>query len=78
MSNRKQLSKDINIDALVSGIIVQAVKDYRICTNKLKKKPKNQEALIAKREIERFFRSDWFGMLSDLDPEILLNKLNDM
>ena len=76
MSNRKQLSKDINIDALVSGIIVQAVKDYKACTSKLKKKPKNQEALIAKRELERFFYSDWFAMLSDLDPEKLLKKLN--
>ena len=48
MSNHKQLSKDINIDAQVSGIIVQAVKDYKICTNKLKKEAKESRGINSK------------------------------
>ena len=26
-------------------------------------------------EIERFFRSDWFGVLTKLDPDLLIKRL---
>ena len=43
---------------LANAIVLQAVKDYRLT---------DDEAELA--EIERFFRSDWFGVLTDVDPE---------
>jgi hypothetical protein len=33
-------------------------------------------ALSAKQEVERFFRSDWFEVLTNIDPEMLIRKLN--
>ena len=44
--------------------MLQAVKDYRLHDN---------EQELAR--IERFFRSDWFSVLTNVDPEILITKL---
>ena len=49
---------------LAQAIILQAVKDYRLT---------DDEQEVA--EIERFFRSGWFGVLSKVDPEYLIKKL---
>ena len=49
---------------LANAIALQAVKDYRLT---------DDEAELA--EIERFFRSDWFGVLTDVDPEYLIRNL---
>lgn len=49
---------------LANAIVLQAVKDYRLT---------DDEAELA--EIECFFRSDWFGVLTDVDPEYLIRRL---
>ena len=49
---------------LAKAIVLQAVKEYRLT---------DDEAELA--EIERFFRSDWFGVLTDVDPEYLIRRL---
>ncbi len=49
---------------LANAIVLQAVKDYRLYDN---------EQELAR--IERFFRSDWFSVLTNVDPEILITKL---
>lgn len=49
---------------LAQAIILQAVKDYRLTDDKSELQ-----------EIERFFRSGWFGVLSKVDPEYLIKKL---
>ncbi len=49
---------------LANAIILQAVKDYRLTDDE-------QEL----QEIERFFRSGWFGVLSKVDPEYLIRHL---
>ena len=49
---------------LANAIILQAVKDYRLTDDE-------QEF----QEIERFFRSGWFGVLSKVDPEYLIRQL---
>lgn len=51
-------------EELANAIILQAVKDYRLTDDE-------QEL----QEIERFFRSGWFGVLSKVDPEFLIKKL---
>jgi hypothetical protein len=33
-------------------------------------------ALSTKQEIERFFRSGWFLLLTKVDPDMLIEKLN--
>jgi hypothetical protein len=49
---------------LANAIVLQAVKDYRLHDN---------EQQLAR--IERFFRSNWFSVLTNVDPEILITKL---
>lgn len=45
--------------ALINAIILQAVKDYRTALD--------DENTSGIRECERFFRSDWFTFLTDVD-----------
>lgn len=49
---------------LANAIILRAVEDYRLTDDE-------QEL----EEIERFFRSAWFGVLTKLDPDLLISKL---
>lgn len=63
------------ITALANAIVVQAAKDYRYAVKRLKKYPKNEKALDVKREVEHFFRSEWYGMLTAVDGEKLLHML---
>ena len=49
---------------LANAIVLQAVKDYRL---------HDDEQELAR--IERFFRSDWFSVLTIVNPEILITKL---
>lgn len=58
-----------------NAIVLQAVKDYRNALKRLKKHPQNEKALNTKREVERFFRSDWYASLTTVDPEMLITKL---
>ena len=62
---------------LANGIILQAVKDYRLARKKLKKRPKNESAKLMAEDCESFFRSDWFGALTGIDGEMLLRKLQE-
>ena len=49
---------------LANAIFLQAAKDYRLTDD--------EQQL---HEIERFFRSGWFGVLSKVDPEFLIKEL---
>ena len=51
-------------EELANAIVLQAVKDYRLHDD--------EKELVS---IERFFRSDWFGVLTSINPEILITKL---
>lgn len=62
---------------LANAIIVQAVKDYRDAVERLRYTPNDKSALHDKRSIEKFFRSNWFSILSDLNGELLLKKLKE-
>lgn len=62
---------------LANAIILQAVKDYRSALIKLSRGRNNKDAKNMKEEVERFFRSGWFGMLTQIDPEMLIRKLQE-
>ena len=55
---------DTPYENLANAIVLQAVKDYRL---------HDDEQELA--SIERFFRSGWFGVLTRIDPEMLISKL---
>ena len=62
---------------LANAIIVQAVKDYREALRLLSMNPNDKSAKRDQRNIERFFRSEWFSILTDLNGELLLKKLKE-
>ena len=64
-------------ERLANAIILQAVKDYRNALKRLEKHPRNETALYTKREVERFFRSDWYASLTKVNPEMLIRKLKE-
>ena len=67
---------DITIyENLANAIILQAVKDYRMALKCLKENPRNKSALADKGEIESFFRSNWFSVLTSVDGGMLIRSL---
>ncbi len=63
---------DENYEMLASAIIEQAILDYRKALRGLRYKPKDMGLQQRRCELERFFLSSWFSVLSDLDgPRIL-------
>ena len=64
-----------NYQALANAIIVQAVKDFKPAYRRLKRHPNDKLAQDTVREITKFFCSDYFCALSDLDGPVLLNRI---
>lgn len=62
-------------EKLANAIILQAVKDWRSARRKLKRKAQNEGARIVLESCERFFRSEWFTTLTDVDGAVILRKL---
>lgn len=57
----------VGYEKLAEAIILQAVKDYR--------KSLKHDERGRKREIERFFRSEYFTVLTNISGEMLIRKL---
>lgn len=64
-------------EKLANAVILQAVKDYRTANKKLKKQPTNKDAELMVLGTEKFFRSDWFTALTDVDGAVILRKLQE-
>ena len=65
--SRLRLGTEGSIDCyhdLANAIVLQAVKDYRMTNDSRELE-----------DLERFFRSEWFSMLTNIDPEYLIAKL---
>lgn len=63
--------------ALANAIVLQAAKDYRAAMKKLSRGRRNPAAEATRDEVLRFFRSGWFATLTDLDPELLIRRLDE-
>lgn len=64
-------------ERLANAIILQAVRDWRGAMVRLRKRPNNRDAQDIVNETERFFHSGWFGVLTKLDGDTLLEKLKE-
>lgn len=62
---------------LGDAIILQAVRDYRLALKGLASASNSNSAKSAKREVERFFHSGLFGTITNLEPDMLIAKLNE-
>ena len=76
MAGSKNLAED-PYERLANAIVLQAVSDYRSALKKIKAHPKNREAISEALEIEKFFRSGWYSILTDVDGEYLIRRLQD-
>ena len=64
--------------ALANAIVELAVKDYKKALKQQYRFPNNKEYSDAVATLERFFRSGWYGMLTDLDGEYLMTGIRRM
>lgn len=62
---------------LANGIIELAILDYVDAQKKLLKNPQDKVSKNMIQNVERFMRSDWFTVLTDLDPQYLLEKTKE-
>ena len=60
---------------LANAIVLSAVEDYRKVLQRWSRYPEKDAYQQEKTELEQFFRSDWFGILTGIDPELLIRKL---
>ena len=58
---------------LANAIILQVVKDYRKALSGCKVEKRDSKSVIA--ECERFFRSEWFRELTDVNGEYLITSI---
>lgn len=64
-------------EALANAIIEQAAKDYRTARKKLQKKPYHLASMRTVVEIEVFFHSDWFKVLTKVKGDLILKQLEE-
>lgn len=64
-------------EKLANAIVIQAAKDYHTARRKLKRNLRNQDAAAEVDSIERFFRSQWYTVLTEVDGELLIRKLRE-
>ena len=65
----------MNYEILANAIVEQAAKDYRWARAALAKDPENVAAAAMRSDTERFFHSAWFGQLTSINGEWLLQQL---
>lgn len=64
--------------ALANAIVELAVKDYRTALKYHYRHPDKKEYADAVDSLELFFRSGWYGILTDLDGEVLMTGVRRM
>ena len=72
---REPYKRDKWVDEVAGAIILQAAKDYRSALRGETVDHKAPEIMI--KECEKFFRSEWFSLLTKLKGETLIRKLQE-
>lgn len=62
---------------LANAIVAQAAQDYLSALKKLKKNPRNRMAMDEAMQLEKFFHSGWYEILTDIDPDYMIRKLRE-
>ena len=68
------MDNDISFENLANAIIVQAVIDYSRVLNAMAKHPCDQYTQDCYKELESFFHSEYFQILSNIDPDYLIEQ----
>ena len=64
--------------ALANAIVELAIKDYKKALKRHYRFPNSENYSTEVKSLERFFRSGWYGMLTDLDGEYLITGIRRM
>ena len=64
-------------EELANAIVEQAAKDYREMRRKIRKNPTDMTARGQMGEVVKFFHSRWFGILTDANPDYILEQLKE-
>ena len=59
---------------LANAIVVQAFKDYKRALWRLSQDPYDFVAASNKKKLDRFFDSNWYGLLTDVKADILVGE----
>ena len=73
----KKKKKEIHGDPyenLANAIILRAVMDYRAALRRYRRTYEVNDVMI---RCEKFFRSSWYQVLTDVDGEFLIQKLRE-
>lgn len=62
---------------LANAIVIQAIQDYKAALRVLEKNPNNIWTNRDVKEIEHFFRSKWYRMLTSVDAGWLMERINE-
>jgi hypothetical protein len=65
---------------LIRAIILQAVKDYKLAYKRERKRKNNLNpsmGIVNTQSIERFFTSQWFYELTQMDGEVLITRIKE-
>ena len=62
---------------MANAIVITAAKDYRDALQSLSRNKNNNKVKRMKEEVERFFNSDWYSVLTDLDGAFLMRKIKE-
>lgn len=68
------MDNDVGFENLANAIITQAVMDYRKALTVLEKRPGDEYAQKRCAAFERFFHSEYFQILSNIDPDYLIEQ----
>ena len=63
---------------LANAIVLSAVDDYKSALLRQKRNPESISAAEDVKRLEKFFYSDWYEVLTDLDPGYLIRKMKEM
>ena len=66
---------DDNYQDLANAIIILATKDYRRALKRFMILPSSDSTKYEIKQLETFFQSDYYKLLTSLDGEILMEKL---
>ncbi len=60
-----------------NAIVLLGIKDYEHALRRLIRHPESKSAQNEVKRHEAFFYSDWFGVLTDLEPSYLIRKMKE-
>ena len=76
-TQKRERVEDFDYERLAEQIIIRAAKDYRNALKRLYKHPENPTALATKEEIEMFFYSQWFTVLTKVNPNVIIKGIQE-